>query len=356
MTELHDRPLPTRDRLEELLGQFADKRVLLVGDAAADVYIEGRTIRLSREAPVPIIRETRRFTVPGQAGNVAINLASLGAEVELACLLGDEPESDALREALEAKGVSLNASVTWPGYTIPTKTRLLAGAPHTRLQQVVRLDREPEKAPDTAIIDQLLGKLKYVLPNAQAVIASDYGYDTVSGEVWKWLRAETEKRGIPLILDSRHRLGELKNADLITPNEQEAVALAAWDDSSDVMDASTLGRVCQELSKAKTVLLKRGNQGMHLFQPADDSPVSNAANLRESAFGVFGPADAVDVSGAGDTVVATVTLGKLAGGSWEEASHLANIAAGLTVQRMGACATTPDEMRHALADWPQDLR
>jgi rfaE bifunctional protein kinase chain/domain len=341
-------PLPSRERLASLIHGLSRRRVLLVGDLAADRYLVGRSQRVSREAPVVIVRQTGEFTIPGQAGNTAANLASLGACVSMAALLGDDSEGQSLREELERRGVDTQPGcIVAAGTRTLTKTRILAGSHHTRLQQVARIDREDTGEPSPQAIAALGETLPSLVDWAEIVIASDYGYHSINVDIWQRLRHLTRQRGIELVLDSRHRLSVFREADVITPNEPEALELIGHSDALEPPPPEALSAEARRRSGARHVLLKRGNHGMCLREEASDVP---------AIFGVHGAEEAVDVSGAGDTVVATLAAARVAGATWLEAAHLANIAAGITVQRVGAASTNPAELLEALHTWPSALQ
>jgi len=347
--------LPDVSRLRAIVDGWAGRRVLLVGDVAADHYITGRTHRISREAPVLIVRQTGESIVPGQAGNAAVNLAALGARVTLGTLAGADPQAEPLRQALKKAGVACDGWMPVHGGRTVSKTRILAGSHHTRLQQLLRLDRD--EPPPPAAAGEARGRLRHWLEGALAaadiVAVSDYGYDTLDDELWAWLRERTHTLGRELVLDSRHRLGRWRGADLVTPNEWEAMETIGQEGATEPLPPARLARRTVEATGARHLLLKRGNEGMCLLSA---KKLEEDPDHEPTRFGVFGRDEAVDTNGAGDTVLATATLARAAGATQLEAAHLANIAAGLTVLKIGAASTTPDELHRALDSWPQALQ
>jgi len=341
--------LPDAARLAAIATGFRHKRVLVVGDVACDIYLAGDTSRISREAPVLIIRQTDEFLVPGQAGNTAANVAAHAGRTELATIIAGDDAGKRLRAELVKRGVSETALVEDAHIRSLTKTRILAGAHNTRRQQIVRLDQENTGQPSSESRARWLSTLHEAVERADACIACDYGYGVIDGASWRALRSATRDRGIPLVLDSRRRLGDLPEADVIAPNEEEAFALAGLNPTASASShvAATVARTCMARSKAHSMLLTRGNKGMMALAGEEEVPF---------VLGVHGAEEAVDVSGAGDTVAATLALSLAAGATLVEAACLANIAAGIVVMKWGAATASPEELSAAIATWPNALR
>lgn len=361
-------PLPDADRLRHLARRFGGATIALVGDLAADVYLSGETHRVSREAPVLIVRQTESFVVPGQAGNVARNVAELhrgegapsgggggdgggGGAVRLVAAVGRDAEGERLVERLAAAGVAVEGVVRAPApHETNTKTRILAGGTHTRRQQIVRIDRDQALPDDPRLAAALLERALEAVAGAGAVVVSDYGYGIVTEALWQALREACRAASIPLLLDSRHRLGDLRGADVVTPNYEEALELAGHRAPAPRPTKRRLAAACRERAGAGAVVLKCGNEGMAVL--GEDAPDAAAATL----FGVHGAEEPVDVSGAGDTVAAVLALALAAGATLVEAAHLANVAAGIAVSKIGAATVSPAEIDAALAAWPSLLR
>ena len=326
---------PRPERLRELVARFSRARVAVVGDLLADVYVYGRPYRLSREAPVIVVRHEREEVIPGGAANTAKNLAALGATTHPVGLLGDDPAGADVRRLLAAAGGDVRGCVTAPGSTTVTKTRIMAGGVNVRKQQVIRIDRETPRTLDAATRGALRAAVEGLRGQVDGVIVSDYGYDTCTPEVVAAVRGLAP--ALPVLVDSRHRLREFAGATLATPNEEEFESAAGGPPPDDRALVAAGERLRQELGM-KALCVTRGNKGMLLFEPG-------AAPL---AIPVSGGTDVIDVTGAGDTVAAVTMLGLVAGGTFAEAAHLANAAAGVVVMKLGAATLAPDELTAAI--------
>ncbi len=329
---------PSLGKLSDLrpwVDRLAGLQVVVLGDLAADHYLVGQTSRISREAPVLILKKREDSIRPGQAGNAAANLAALGVRVRALGFVGDDPEGGRLKAALEAVGVDSAGVVEVPGARTIVKTRVLAGAHHTTLQQVIRLDDdEGLKAgpgPRRRLAELALG----AAAEADALLVSDYGYGTVDLRLWRRLG----RRPRPLrALDSRYGLLKLKGADLITPNETEVFAQLEWPAEARG-DPTAAGRALKRLARCRELVMTRGNEGMFVFD----------GRGRLLRLPIFGTDEVTDVTGAGDTVAAVATAVRAAGGSLQAAARLATVAAGLVVMKRGAATVSPEELGQALA-------
>jgi len=315
----------------ELIGNFGKARIAVVGDIVADIYIFGKPHRLSREAPVIVIRHEREKLVPGSAANTAHNLMALGATVYPVGVVGDDAVGRAVRDFFSGPSAHPDGILVDGARHTTTKTRIMAGDLHTTKQQVIRIDREPE-GPATAEIEKSICKrLEAVAPEVDAIIVSDYGYDVVGARVVELVRRLARDKIV--IVDSRDRLNEFKGVTLATPNESEAEAASGVRIESDA-DAVEAGRRLLQDTGNDAVLMTRGNLGMSLFEKGA-SP---------ETIPICGGDEIVDVSGAGDTVAAVATLGLVAGGAFLQAANLANFAAGIVVMKSGTATTTRDEI------------
>ncbi len=325
---------PTTDRLSSLIASCRGKRVVVFGDLIADEYVYGRVARVSREAPVLILEYDTTQIVPGGAGNAANNVASLGGAVTLVSLVGrDEPGRrlfETLRRGVDRTGLSRPA-----GYRTPVKTRILAGGIHSAKQQVVRIDRftgEPVSEPHRATAERAALK---AARGADAVLVSDYGSGLVTP---KFVRELAAGRHIPTLIDSRYALTRYRGLTACTPNESEVeqVLGVAIDDTPAVLERA--GRALLKRTRMRSVLITRGSRGMALFEPG--KPTVHIP--------IFGSDQIADVTGAGDTVMATMTLALAAGGSFEDAARLANYAAGLVVMKRGTATVSAAELGRAV--------
>ncbi len=314
-----------------LLGRFARLKVAVLGDLVADRYLLTEPSRLSREAPVLVVRRVSERLILGGAANAANNLRALGAEVLPLGFIGADDAGDALLAQLRAGGMATDGVVRSSEYATIAKTRILAGDPHRSKQQLLRVDQEPAAPPDQAAKTELKRRILALVPGVDAIIYSDYGYEAVSDDVFA--AAREAFRGRVAAADSRYRVTAFRGVTIATPNEDEAAAAVGYS----IRDEASLeraGRSLLERVGSKAMLVTRGNQGMSLFEPGRDRFDMPAT----------GEGEVTDVSGAGDTVIAVLTLALAAGASYVEGAQLANAAAGVVVMKAGAAVCTPEEL------------
>ena len=324
--------------MNDLLATAAGSRVVVIGDLIADEYIFGRVARVSREAPVLILEYDSTQMVPGGAGNAAANVAALGGRVTLITLLGRDDAGRRVREALPA-GVSRRGLLTPAGFQTPVKTRILAGGVHSAKQQVVRIDRRsPSRitAEDRAAIWRAA---LAALPSADAVLMSDYGSGIVTPAIGRAIGAAARRRGIPVLVDSRYALTKFRGLTACAPNESEVEAALGveLDDSPRALEAA--GRTLLEQTRMRAVIITRGSRGMAVFEPGQ--PTLHLP--------IYGSDEIADVTGAGDTVMAALTLAMAAGASAGEAARVANVAGGLVVMKRGTATVSAAELSRALS-------
>jgi rfaE bifunctional protein kinase chain/domain len=326
-------------RLVDLVESFSRQEILVLGDFVADEFVFGEISRVSREAPVLILRHRDTQLVPGGGANAANNLADLGARVLPVSALGEDLAGDALEEYFRAKGVDTSGLVRARGWRTPTKTRFLAGWTHTARQQVLRMDYEPGGPLPARAAESLARKTQERLAGASAMLVSDYGYGSATP---KALRAILrKKRGrVPVTLDSRYRLHEFAGLGLAaaTPNEAEIEAAHHAQIGGGLERLEKLARRTMVRLALRALLVTRGRDGMMVFE----------RGLAPRSLAVFGSDQAVDVTGAGDTVIAVFTLAIAAGGSAIEAAHLANYAGGIVVMKRGTATVTREELLGAI--------
>ncbi|HEV2801946.1 MAG TPA: PfkB family carbohydrate kinase [Pyrinomonadaceae bacterium] len=328
-----------RERLENLVREFGRRRVLVVGDLVADQFLYGEISRVSREAPVLILRHERTETVPGGAANCAANLASLGAEASVVGVTGTDASGDALLDKLGAAGVDCAGVVRAPDVRTTTKVRVLAGQAHSMRQQVIRVDYEGEPQPGAQLKSELAARVREAAARADAVIISDYNYGVASAETVGLLREACRERGVPVLVDSRFRLMEFAGFTSATPNEDEVEQVLG----RRITDTATLEAAAVELRERlghRALLVTRGSQGMLLLE-------ESAAPRHIPA---VGSSDAVDVTGAGDTVIAAYTLALASGATFAEAAHLANHAGGIVVMKRGTASVEAPELLTSIAE------
>jgi len=325
------------ERLLEIIDRFAATRVALYGDLVLDRFILGTPKRISREAPVIILRHEDQRDVPGGGANALANLAALGAPVSVIGAVGDDEPGRALSEALAASGVDTRRIVTVPNFRTPTKVRILGGGPSSLKHQVARYDIEDELPQEGGWRTELREHLLEEMQSAGALAISDYGYGCIQPADFRH-RPSAVPQEPWLCLDSRYRIGSFRGVDGATPNLQELEANSCRRLTSDA-EVAAAGEELRQTLDARFVLATRGNHGMTLIE-VDREPVH---------IPVFGTDEVADVTGAGDTVLAVLTASLAAGTTPLEAARLANIAAGLVVMKLGTATISADELRRAAA-------
>jgi rfaE bifunctional protein kinase chain/domain len=327
----------TARRLGATVAAFRNQTVLVVGDLIADEYQFGKPARISREAPVLILRFTERAVLLGGAANAAHNVHALGARVIPIGVVGRDAAGDELLGLLHAAGIPTEGIVTENGRTTPVKTRIMAGGYQATRQQVVRLDREPSGELQTITEDTLVARLTALAGRADAVLVSDYGYGTVSARLFERIRALARRNGAVVSVDSRYQLPRFTGVTAATPNEAELEQLAGApvDDERAVEKA---GRHLLERLDAKILLVTRGSRGMALLERDGGC----------SFIPIHGTDEIADVTGAGDTVISTFTVALASGATPLDAAALANTAGGLVVMKRGTATVSPAELVQAL--------
>jgi rfaE bifunctional protein kinase chain/domain len=338
-------PLPgeaeRKARLLSLVDAIGARRILVIGDLIADEFIYGEVSRVSREAPVLILKYDATDVVPGGAGNAANNVAALGARALLAGMVGADAEGRRLLSTFP-KTVDTRQVVRARTYRTPVKTRILAGGVHSAKQQVVRIDREPGWPLSDEVARAFAEKLTPALAECDAVLLSDYGSGLVTPGLAASIRAVLERRSrrrsVPIVVDSRYRLLEYQGLTACTPNESEVEQALGIHVNDDVEALERAGRALLRKTGMQAVLITRGSRGMALFQPKQ--PTVHIP--------IFGSDEVADVTGAGDTVIATLTSALAAGASFYEAARLANYAGGLVVMKRGTATVSARELADAV--------
>jgi rfaE bifunctional protein kinase chain/domain len=328
-------------RLSALIQQIGGSRVLVVGDLIADEFIYGEVSRVSREAPVLILKYDATEVVPGGAGNAANNVAALGARARLAGMVGADPEGKRLLSAFR-KGVDTRQVVRAAQYRTPVKTRILAGGIHSAKQQVVRIDRETGWPLAPEVSEAFAAKLAPALDECDAVLLSDYGSGLVTPDlalaIRRALESRSTRRTVPIVVDSRYRLLEYKGLTACTPNESEVEQALNVEIDDDAAALEQAGRTLLRRTGMQAVLITRGSRGMALFQLKQ--PTVHIA--------IHGSDEVADVTGAGDTVIATLTTALACGASFEDAARLANYAGGVVVMKRGTATVSAKELQDAV--------
>jgi D-glycero-beta-D-manno-heptose-7-phosphate kinase len=326
--------------LAEIVERFAGKRIVMFGDFVADEFQFGDISRISREAPVLILRHRETRVVPGGGANAANNLAALGAKVSPITVIGDDAVGDSLVRPFRESGVDTSGIIRAKNWNTPTKTRFLAGWTHTVAQQVLRVDREPGCAPPDSMLAKVAARLQSKLQTAEGLAISDYGFGVASpGAVSKAVRAM--KRDFPVTLDARYALLAYARSGIsaATPNEAELEALHHTTIGRNVAELEKRGLATLKKMALQSLLVTRGKDGIALFE---------RGRQRATHIPVHGSDQAVDVTGAGDTVLATYTLALACGAKPFDAAHIANIAGGLVVMKRGTAVVTRGELLAAI--------
>jgi rfaE bifunctional protein kinase chain/domain len=330
-------------RLLTLVDAFAKTRVAVFGDLIVDEFIYGELSRVSREAPVLILDYDSTEIVAGGAGNAASNVAALGGSPAAVGAAGRDETGRRLLETMR-RHVDVGGVVRPASYRTPTKTRILAGGVHSAKQQVVRIDRSTRPVYSDADRRAIESRLLRACSKADALLVSDYGTGLVTPAAVARARAALKRRDGstgPILIDSRYALLRFRGMTACTPNESEVEHLLGIRIGDNLRILERAGRELLARTRARAVLVTRGSRGMALFER--DRPTIHIP--------IFGSDQIADVTGAGDTVIATMTLALAAGATFDEAARLANYAGGLVVMKRGTATITADELREAvLAD------
>lgn len=324
-----------KKKLAKIVRSFADLEVCVYGDIMLDHFIRGKVERISPEAPVPVVRAQSETYLPGGAGNVAANLASLGAEVNLIAVTGSDYASETLLNALKERKINLHSIVADPDRPTTQKVRVIA-----EHQQVVRYDRESMRALPHHLAEQCVSNLRSCLQNSAAVILSDYKKGMITPGNIKRLVGECKKRKTPVFVDPKVEHFKIyKGVTSITPNTSEAWHGMGLYPHEGQPAIEALGRKILACLGSDSALITQGPCGMTLFEKG--SP-PRSMHIPVTAREVY------DVTGAGDTVISVLTLAYAAGATLREAAILSNFAAGLVVAKLGTATVTPDELIAAL--------
>jgi rfaE bifunctional protein kinase chain/domain len=319
--------------LRGIVERFRNKRVVVFGDLVADVFVYGEISRISREAPVLILNHRETQIVPGGGANAVHNLWALGARPVPVGLVGDDPEGQHLLEYFSELGIETSGITVAKSYRTPTKMRILAGAVHSQRQQIVRLD-SGGPIRESNVPNGVEQKLKLSLRDAEGLLISDYGYSLVTPQLVSKIR----KDSIPATIDSRFSMMEFSNMSAATPNEPEVEAALGMSIGNDAEKLEWAGRSLLRKLKHHALLITRGKDGMALFE----------RGKKTAHIPIYGSDEIADVTGAGDTVIATFTLALAAGASYYDAAKLANYAGGIVVMKYGTRPVHFDELVNAL--------
>jgi rfaE bifunctional protein kinase chain/domain len=338
--------LKEAERLKKIIEAFPKLTVTVLGDLVADEFIFGEISRVSREAPVLILKHRERTVLPGGGANAANNLSDLGVNVLPVGIVGDDEPGRLLLRYFRQKKIPVSGVLKDKTYTTVTKTRILAGMTHTARQQVVRVDREPHEAPSTHLTRELYLAARNYAHASDALLVSDYGYGAATPAIVDTLRAKGKLGDVPIILDSRYRMLEYSGITAATPNEpevEEALRIRIGENWDKLLNA---GEQIISRMKLKSLVITRGRDGIvafnHKHKPVD--------------IPIFGSDQVADVTGAGDTVIAAFTAAFAAGGTTEEAAQVANYAGGIVVMKRGTATVSRDELLQAIEQAPPTTR
>jgi rfaE bifunctional protein kinase chain/domain len=327
-----------RAALLKIIESFPRQRITLLGDLVADEYVYGEIARVSREAPVLILKQREKQVTPGGGANAANNLADLGARVSLAGVVGDDEAGDALLRYFEQKNVATRHVARLRGFPTPTKSRILGALSHWQPQQIVRVDREPAQPWSREIRRGLSRRVLATASHSSALLVSDYGYGATDAREVEFILRGRRGGRLVVAVDSRYDLLTFKDVTTATPNEPEVEAAFGQSIGHDLSRLHDLGKKLLRRQGFQALLITRGRDGMVLFEPR--RPPRHLP--------IFGSGQALDVTGAGDTVIAAYTLALAAGASFLNAAMIANCAGGLVVMKRGTATVTAAELKEAI--------
>ncbi|OAM92760.1 rfaE bifunctional protein, domain I [Pelosinus fermentans] len=328
-----------KESLLTIIEKIQKCNIMVIGDIVADVYLEGKISRISREAPVLILEHAEERVVPGGAANVVHNTAALRGKVLAVGVIGTDYAGQELTRILSDKDANTAGLIMDTSRPTITKTRIMAGGQATVRQQIVRIDKEKKEALSLQIEKDVKAYISAHIADMHGVVLSDYGSHTVTTDILHYVIQTCQDKNIPCIVDSRYNIMEYSGIQVVKQNESEAAAAVGYEITDEITLLSA-GKTILEHLDAKAVLISRGPDGMTLFEKTGTVthiPVTNKSEV-------------YDVTGAGDTVVATMILALAAGASYEDAARLSNFAAGIVVKKPGTATTTPEELRQAIGE------
>ncbi len=330
------------DMFKRLFEEFPSRRIAVIGDFILDEYVLGDTKRVSREAPVVVIDYRESLYHPGGAANAAQNVGSLGGAAVACGVVGDDREGSVLARILEEARVDVSHLVREKSVSTSVKTRILAGDLHAQRQQIARIDRSHRVPEDSPALQRLVASAESAINQADGVLVSDYGLGAVGGRMGALLAERCRARRIPLVVDSRFNLLGFTGVTVATPNEVElfeAMKLGR----NDSRDVGLLAATVIERQKLGGLIITRGSEGMHVRD----------ADGRSEQVGIVGSRDVTDVTGAGDTGAAAVTLALACGATVFEAAEVATYAAAVVVMKRGTATATRREIEEIRAKHPR---
>jgi D-beta-D-heptose 7-phosphate kinase/D-beta-D-heptose 1-phosphate adenosyltransferase len=322
--------------LLKLIDSFKKQSVLVIGDTMVDKFVWGKVKRISPEAPVPVVEVTKETETLGGAGNVANNIAALGGKAYIVSAIGDDGIGRALAEMMSSKNINGDYLVCDRDRPTIVKTRIIAVS-----QQLVRVDKEIKGSFHRSTEDKIIKNIETLIAKVNAVIISDYGKGVVSQKVLKRTIDAARKRKIPVTVDPKtENFKKYKRVTSITPNAKEAIEGMNAQAVKTESDIENLGKRILKTLNSDSVLITRSEKGMTLVQPGN-----KITNIPTRAKEVF------DVTGAGDTVISTMTLALAANADLPTAAEIANFAAGIVVAKIGTATASPQELKNAVSEF-----
>jgi rfaE bifunctional protein kinase chain/domain len=326
------------ERLRKIVESFPNVTVTVVGDLVADEFLFGEISRVSREAPVLILKHRERRVVPGGGANAIYNLADLGVNVLPVGVVGDDEAGKLLIKAFRHKHIPVTGVLKEKSFATVTKTRIVAGTAHSARQQVVRVDREPNAEPSQHLKRELVLAARQYARASDALLVSDYGYGAASPAILNAIRDKSRFEKLPVMLDSRYRMLQYTGITAATPNEPEIEEALGTTIGNNWRGLLSAGEQVMERMQLQSLVVTRGRDGMVAFGKRH-KPID---------IPIHGSDEIADVTGAGDTVIATFTAAFAAGASTEEAAHLANYAGGIVVMKRGTATVSQQELLDVL--------
>ncbi|MFQ6083526.1 MAG: bifunctional heptose 7-phosphate kinase/heptose 1-phosphate adenyltransferase [Candidatus Aminicenantia bacterium] len=325
--------------LFEIIDRFTNKKIAVWGDYVLDEYVYTFSSRLSREAPVLILKYQNKTYSLGGAGNSVKNIKSLGGSPLPIGVIGQDVSGEKNLELLTEAGIDTNYLIQTNHYSTPTKTRILAGGEHTRKQQVLRIDKEEKLGDEEKIKSEILSNLIKNIEKIDALLISDYNYYTVKEDIYYKILPRLKKLAKPITLDSRFRILNFKEVTIATPNEPEVNHALKIEINDNPKLLEQAGVTILEKIASPALLITRGYKGMTLFEKGK----------KPFYIPIYGSDEIIDVTGAGDTVISTFTLALASGASFKQAALLSNYAGSIVVMKKGAASLTQKELKEILA-------
>ena len=317
---------------KDIIQNFNNARIGVIGDIVADITISGRPTKLSREAPVIVVKHESETIAPGGAGNTINNISRLGSKVYPVCILGnDAPGNYIFDYFAKNPNVETNGLFRNPSDNTTSKTRILAGDMHTTKQQVIRIDKEPDHPIPVELEERILRYIEKVNNEVSVWVVSDYDYNIMTNKVIRLIKTFAKEKVV--IVDSRRRLRDFKGVTIAVPNESEA-EMAGNTRITETNTIFDIGKVLLMDMEVEKLLITRGNHGMLLFEKTG----------KITDIDVCGTKEVTDVTGAGDTVVSILSLAYASGATPGQAARLSNYGAAVVVMKSGTATLTCNEL------------